>query len=154
MCKRSFKNEITNWIEMKVRIMRRKQRLVMHKILQKLMSPWDKVGPEKNRSIDFSPRATKGQLISEWSFGVFKSPKKPTKFLTDFCPMKLGHKSVKKLVYFLGDLKAQKFHSEINWLSSKLPEYNTNYRQTKSTSNKRTHPGKSENLFSKKDKKN
>ncbi len=29
---------------------------------------------------------TKGQLISEWNFGVFKSPKKPTKFLTDFCP--------------------------------------------------------------------
>ena len=28
----------------------------------------------------------KGQLISEWNFGVFKSPKKPTKFLTDFCP--------------------------------------------------------------------
>ena len=27
--------------------------------------------------------------------------------------MKLGHKSVKKLVDFLGDLKAQKFHSEI-----------------------------------------
>ena len=23
---------------------------------------------------------TKGQLISEWNFGVFKSPKKPTKF--------------------------------------------------------------------------
>ena len=29
--------------------------------------------------------------------------------------MKLGHKSVKKLVDFLGDLKAQKFHSEIKW---------------------------------------
>ena len=28
----------------------------------------------------------KGQLISEWIFGVFKSSKKPTKFLTDFCP--------------------------------------------------------------------
>ena len=80
------------------------------------MSPWDKVDPEKNkRNIDFCPRATKGQLISEWSFGVFKSPKKPTKFLSDFCPMKLGHKSVKKLVDFLGDMKAQKFHSEIRW---------------------------------------
>ena len=29
----------------------------------------------------------KGQLISEWIFGVFKSPKKPTKFLTNFCPI-------------------------------------------------------------------
>ena len=28
----------------------------------------------------------KGQLISESNFGVFKSPKKLTKFLTDFCP--------------------------------------------------------------------
>ena len=35
----------------------------------------------------------KGQLISEWIFGVFKSPKKPTKFYQDFCPMKLGQKS-------------------------------------------------------------
>ena len=25
-------------------------------------------------------------LISDWIFDVFKSPKKPTKFLTDFCP--------------------------------------------------------------------
>ena len=29
---------------------------------------------------------SKGHLISEWNFGVFKSPQKPTKFLTDFCP--------------------------------------------------------------------
>ena len=28
----------------------------------------------------------KGQLISEWNFGVFKSSKKWTFFLTDFCP--------------------------------------------------------------------
>ena len=28
----------------------------------------------------------KGQLISEWTFGVFKSPQKPTKFMTDFWP--------------------------------------------------------------------
>ena len=28
----------------------------------------------------------KGQIISELNFGVFKSPKKPTKFLIDFCP--------------------------------------------------------------------
>ena len=67
---------------------------------------------------------TKGQLISEWIFGVFKSPKKPTKFLTDFCPMKLGQKSVKYLVGFLGDLKTAKIHSEINWpLNQKLIEF-------------------------------
>ena len=43
----------------------------------------------------------KGQLFSEWNFGVFN--------------MKLGQKSVKNLVDFLGDLKTPKFHSEINW---------------------------------------
>ena len=31
--------------------------------------------------------------------------------------MKLGLKSVKNLVGFLGDLKTPKFHSEINWLT-------------------------------------
>ena len=36
-------------------------------------------------------------------------------FKTDFSPMKLGQKSVKNLVGFLGDLKTPKFHSEINW---------------------------------------
>ena len=56
----------------------------------------------------------KGQLISELNFSVFKSPKKPTKFYQDFCPMKLGQKSVKNLVGFLGDLKTPNFHSEIN----------------------------------------
>ena len=50
----------------------------------------------------------KGQLISEWNFGVFKSPKKPTKFLTDFCPSFIGQKSVQNLVGFLGDLKTPK----------------------------------------------
>ena len=34
---------------------------------------------------------TKGQLISERNFGVFKSPKNPTKFLTDFCPSFKGY---------------------------------------------------------------
>ena len=57
----------------------------------------------------------KGQLISEWNFGVFKSAKKPTKFLTDFCPSFIGQKSVKDLVGFLGDLEKPKIHSEINW---------------------------------------
>ena len=51
---------------------------------------------------------TKGQLISEWNFGVFKSPKKPNKFLTDFCPMKLGQKSVKYLVAFFGRFEDSK----------------------------------------------
>ena len=36
----------------------------------------------------------KSQLISEWNFGVFKSPKNPTKFLTDFFPSFIGQKSV------------------------------------------------------------
>ena len=56
----------------------------------------------------------KGQLISERNLCVFKSPKKPTKFLTDFCPMKIGQKSFKNLVGFLGDLKTPIFYSEIN----------------------------------------
>ena len=51
---------------------------------------------------------TKGQLISEWIFSIFKSPKKPTKFLTDFCPGFIGQKSV-------WDLKTPNFHSESNW---------------------------------------
>ena len=33
---------------------------------------------DQNSSIE--EENTKGQLISEWNFGVFKSPKKPTKF--------------------------------------------------------------------------
>ena len=45
-----------------------------------------------------SNREVKGQLISAQNFGVF---------------MKLGQKSVKNLVGFLGDLKIPKFHSEI-----------------------------------------
>ena len=36
----------------------------------------------------------KGYLISEWNFGVFKSPKKPTKFITDLSPSFIGQKSV------------------------------------------------------------
>ena len=58
---------------------------------------------------------TKGQLISGRNFGGIKSLKNPTKFLTDFCPIKLGQKSVKNLVCFLGDLKTPKIHSKINW---------------------------------------
>ena len=55
-----------------------------------------------------------GQLISESIFGVFKSPKKLTKYLTDFCPSFIGQKSVYNLVAFSGNLKTPKFHSEIN----------------------------------------
>ena len=64
---------------------------------------------------DFYKTFLKGQLISEWNFGFFKSPKKPTKYLPDYCLMKLGQKSVKNLVAFLGDLKTPKIHSEIKW---------------------------------------
>ena len=70
---------------------------------------------DMNHEINISFKFTKGQLISKWNFGVFKSPKKPTKFLTDFCPLKLGQKSVYNLVGSLGDLKFQKILSEINW---------------------------------------
>ena len=56
----------------------------------------------------------KGQLISELNFDVFKSPKKPTKVYTDFCPLKLGKKFAKNLVGVLRDLKALKLNSEIN----------------------------------------
>ena len=35
-------------------------------------------------------KVSKCQLISEWNFGVFKSPQIPTKFLTDFCPCFIG----------------------------------------------------------------
>ena len=59
--------------------------------------------------------ASKGQLISEWNFGVFKSPQKLTKFLTDFCPSFIGQKSVYNLIGFWGDFKTLKFHFEINW---------------------------------------
>ena len=52
----------------------------------------------------------KGQLISEWNFGEFKSSKKWTLILKD-------HRAeiLQKKVCFLGDLKTPKFSSEINW---------------------------------------
>ena len=50
----------------------------------------------------------KGQLISEWNFGVFKPPKKPTK-ISDLASWG------RNLVGFGGDLKKPKFHSKINW---------------------------------------
>ena len=44
----------------------------------------------------FKPQDTylpsKGRLISVRNFGVFKSPKKSTKFYQDFYPIKLGQK--------------------------------------------------------------
>jgi hypothetical protein len=40
-----------------------------------------KIKKSHNKSINLtSAKNFKGQLISEWNFGVFKSPKKPTKF--------------------------------------------------------------------------
>ena len=60
---------------------------------------------------------SKGQLISEWNFGEFKSSKKWTFFLRDFCPSLIGQKSFKIKVCFLGDLKTPKFPFEINWPS-------------------------------------
>ena len=40
------------------------------------------------------------RLILEWNFSVSKSHKKPTKFLTDFCSMKLVQKFSKNRVTF------------------------------------------------------
>ena len=48
-----------------------------------------------------------GQVISKWNFGIFKSPKKPTKPTRAENFLKFG--------WFLGDLKTPKFHSEIKW---------------------------------------
>ena len=45
----------------------------------------------KTKQLDNSD---KGQLISEWNFGVFKSPKNATRILTDFCPSFIGQKFV------------------------------------------------------------
>ena len=43
----------------------------------------DLVGNRHPRRAD---KEFKGQLISKFPFGVFKSPKKPTIFFKDFCP--------------------------------------------------------------------
>ena len=40
----------------------------------------------------------KGQLISKCPFGVFKSLKKPTKFLPEFPPYPLKRGEIKKVV--------------------------------------------------------
>ena len=54
----------------------------------------------------------KGQLISKWLFGFFKSPKKGPK---NFCPSRLEQKiNIFKLVFF-GELKTLKFPFEMNW---------------------------------------
>ena len=65
-------------------------------VCRKSKSPWDLV-----KFIDCE--TDKGQLISEWNFGVFKSPKKSTKFLTDFFPsfnllLTIIHKNGKILI--------------------------------------------------------
>ena len=78
----------------------------------------------------------KGQLISEWFFGVFKSSKKWTFSLTDFSlASKMGQikkitdilsssraEICQKKVHFLEDLKTPKFHSEINWPLDKVTQ--------------------------------
>ena len=75
----------------------------------------DGSNPKSPHLHTFKHTCAKGQLISEWHFGFFKSPKKPTNFYQDFCPNVIGQKSWLNLVGFLGDLKTPKIHSEINW---------------------------------------
>ena len=48
----------------------------------KLWHEWDKKASIHQTSMQY----TKGQLISKCPFGVFKSPKKPTKFFPGFLP--------------------------------------------------------------------
>ena len=48
----------------------------------------------------FSAGPAKGQLFSEGNFDVFKSPKKRTKFLKNFCP-NLWNGSMGSLLYYL-----------------------------------------------------
>ena len=43
---------------------------------------------------------SKGRLISVRNFGVFKSPKKSTKFYQDFYPIKLGQKPCRNWLAF------------------------------------------------------
>ena len=95
-----------------------------------------------------SPTCTvsaKGQLISEWNFGVFKSPKKSTKFLTDFCPsFILCHKkSVNRIGQTLLTLsKAQNLKHQlagksggkfirINWVDSITTQLVRTFKSTK-----------------------
>ena len=49
----------------------------------------------------------KGQLISKWPFGVFKSCKKPTKFFPGFLPQPLKRGQIKKIraLYTTTDLE-------------------------------------------------
>ena len=44
----------------------------------------------------------KGQLISEWIFGVFKSPKKPTKFFDRFLPYEARAEICQKCGWLFG----------------------------------------------------
>ena len=45
---------------------------------------------------------SKGQLISEWNFGVFKSPKKPTQILERFLPYKARAENCEKFCWLFG----------------------------------------------------
>ena len=67
--------------------------------------------------------------------------------------MKLGHKFVKKLVDFLGDLKAQKFHSEIKWPLNVIQVNSQKTMQIIGKQSQHQTKVQSKNVFSKKDKK-
>jgi hypothetical protein len=43
--------------------------------------------PEVGMEVDENPKVVKGQLISECLFDFLKFSKKPTKNLTNFCPI-------------------------------------------------------------------
>ena len=58
-------------------------------------------------------RPTKGQLISEWNFGVFKSPKKTNQILDRFLLYEARAEICQKFGWW--DLKTPKFHSDFNW---------------------------------------
>ena len=58
---------------------------------------------------------SKGQLISEGNFGIFKSPKEQTKFLTDFFLSLISHRTeiCINFGWLFGRFEDTKFHSEI-----------------------------------------
>ena len=59
--------------------------------------------------------ATKGHLISEWNFGVFKSPQKVTQILDRFLPYEARAEICQNFGWLMGYLKTPKSKSEINW---------------------------------------
>ena len=61
---------------------------------------------EKYRDKQDKAKKAKGQLMSEWIFGVFNFPKKPTKKFDEFLPQNLEIGSIKPL-FFLGKIFVQ-----------------------------------------------